>query len=110
MGLPNGHRAELGTKLEDYVLNPAHGEGRHKARVFESALGITLANADLLRDALRDAAAHSDAVAAKGDNGFGEVYVVRFSMRTARGAATVLSAWIVRNGEDFPRLTSCYVA
>lgn len=49
MGLPNGHRAELGTKLEDYVLNPAHGEGRHKARVFESALGITLTNADLLR-------------------------------------------------------------
>ncbi|WP_420827328.1 hypothetical protein [Halochromatium salexigens] len=31
-------------------------------------------------------------------------------MRTARGAATVLSAWIVRHGEDFPRLTSCYVA
>jgi hypothetical protein len=110
MGLPNGHRADLGTKLEDYVLNPAHGEGRHKARVFESALGITLANAHLLRQALLDAAAHSDAVIAKGDNGFGEVYVVRFAMRAPRGGATVLSAWIVRHGEDFPRLTSCYVA
>jgi hypothetical protein len=110
MRLPNGHRADLGTKLEDYVLNPAHGEGRHKARVFESALGITATNADELRDALLDAAAHSDAVIDKGDNGFGEVYVIRFSMRTARGAATLLSAWIVRHGEDFPRLTSCYVA
>jgi len=110
MGLPNGHRADLGTKLEDYVLNPVHGEGRHKARVFESALGITLANAHLLREALLDAAVHSDTVIAKGDNGFGEVYVVRFSMRTPRGAATVLSAWIIRHGEDFPRLTSCYVA
>ena len=25
------------------------------------------------------------------------------------GEATVRSSWIVRSGEDFPRLTSCYV-
>jgi hypothetical protein len=48
MRLPNGNRADLGTKLEDYVLNPRHREGRHKARVFESALGLTLANVDVL--------------------------------------------------------------
>jgi hypothetical protein len=48
MRIPNGHRANLGTKLEDYVLNPAHIEGRHKARVFGSALGITVANSRLL--------------------------------------------------------------
>ena len=72
---------------------------------FQTDIGQSwaLTNADLLRDALRDAAAHSDAVIAKGDNGFGDVYVVRFSMRTARGAATVLSAWIVRHGELKPR-------
>jgi len=44
MKLPNGARADLGTKIEDYVLNPRHWEGRHKARVFESVLGISLAN------------------------------------------------------------------
>jgi hypothetical protein len=61
-------------------VNPAHGEGRHKARVFEFALGISLANAHLLRGARLDASAYSDAVIAKGANGFGEVYVVRFSL------------------------------
>ena len=48
MKLPNGDRADLGTKIEDYVLNPRHWEGRHKARVFESVLGITLANRTIL--------------------------------------------------------------
>jgi hypothetical protein len=51
MRLPNGGRADLGTKLEDYVLHPRHREGRHKARLFESALGITLANTSVLRQA-----------------------------------------------------------
>jgi hypothetical protein len=45
----------------------------------------------------------------KGDNGFGEVYVLRFPMKTDRGAATVLTAWVIRHGEDFPRLTTCYI-
>jgi hypothetical protein len=44
MKLPNGERADLGSKIEDYVLNPSHWEGRHKARVFESMLGITLSD------------------------------------------------------------------
>jgi hypothetical protein len=35
--------------------------------------------------------------------------VLDFEMRTAVGTATVRSGWIVRHGEDFPRLTSCYV-
>lgn len=109
MRLPNGDRAELGTKVEDYMLNSLHRQGRHKARVFESVLGITAANADLLRRALRDAAATSDQAEARGESGFGEVYTVRFPLRTAKGSATVLSVWIVRHGEDFPRLATCYI-
>jgi len=31
MKLPNGDHADLGTKIEDYVLNPRHWEGHHKA-------------------------------------------------------------------------------
>ena len=76
MKLPNGGRADLGAKLEDYTLNPLHRDGRNKARVFDSVLGITLANADVLRHALLDAAANSDHVEPRGDNGFGEVYVL----------------------------------
>ena len=50
MRLPTGDRADLGTKIEDYVLNSLDRR-RHKARVFESVLGITSANADMLRRA-----------------------------------------------------------
>ncbi|MBI2928065.1 MAG: hypothetical protein HYY24_20515 [Verrucomicrobia bacterium] len=109
MKLPNGERAELGTKLEDYSLNPFHRHGQHKARVFESVLGITLANREVLATALLDAAANSEEAVAKGDNGFGETYVSRFRLTTEKGTALVLSAWIVRHGEDFPRLTTCFI-
>lgn len=103
MKLPNGNRAELGTKLIDYVLNPAHRHGRHKARVFESSLGITRENQRPLAEALRKAAADSTAAKPMGDQGFGETFEIQFSLATDKGKATVLSAWIIRRGEDFPR-------
>lgn len=109
MKLPKGERADLGTKLEEYVLNPAHREGRHKARLFESALGITLANLELLRQAILAAAANSDQAQPCGDNGHGVVYSLRFRLETPKGSAVVLTAWIVRHGEDFPRMTTCYI-
>jgi len=109
MKLPNGGRADVGTKLQDYVLNPSHWEGRHKARVFESALGITLRNQDVLRNAILTAAADSDEAEPIGDNGHGVVYVLRLSLTTARGTAMVLTVWIVRHEEDFPRLITCYI-
>src|SRR5688500_616946 len=109
MRLPNGERADLGDKLEQYVLNPNHRHGRHKARVFEAVLGITLANRDVLADAMLAAARDSDDADSRGDNGHGEQYVLRFPLQTPTGSATVLTAWIVRHGEDFPRLTTCYI-
>ena len=65
MKIPNGDRADLGSKLEEYSLNSTHRQGQHKARVFESALGITLANADVLRTALRQTAANSEVQSTK---------------------------------------------
>lgn len=109
MKLPNGNRADLGAKIKDYSLNPLHREGRHKARVFASTLGITLGNQEVLRVAVRRAAAESDEAEPRGDNGFGEVFVLRFSLATDVGTATVLTAWIVRKDEDFPRLSTCYI-
>ena len=109
MKLPNGDRADLGTKIEDYVLNPRHREGRHKARVFESVLGITLANGEVLRRAILSAAENSDDAEPLGNNGHGEVYILRFPVETRRGSATVLTVWIIRDGEDFPRLITCYI-
>jgi Domain of unknown function (DUF6883) len=109
MKLPDGDHADLGTKIEDYVLNPSHWEGRHKARVFESVLGITINNQQVLREAVLAAAANSDEAEALGDNGHGLVYVLRFPLTTANGTAMILTAWIIRYAEDFPRLITCYI-
>ncbi len=109
MKLPNGERADLGAKLEEYVLNLRHREGRHKARVFQAILGISLAEAPVLRQALLTEAANSDQAESRGDNGYGEVYALRFRLATLKGTATVLSGWIIRREEDFPRLTTCYI-
>jgi Domain of unknown function (DUF6883) len=109
MKLPNGQRANIGAKLENYALNPSHWEGRHKARVFESVLGIPLSNRDALRDVILAAAANSDEAEAIGDNGHGRAYLLRFPLTTAHGTAMILTVWIILHGEDFPRLVPCYI-
>ena len=109
MKLPNGHRAELGDKLEEYCLNADHPRGKNKARVFKSALGITVANAYLLRDAILGAAATSAEIRETGDNGYGMTYQMIFRMESHAGSAAVMTGWIVEKGTNFPRLTTCYI-
>jgi len=109
MKLPNGEHADLGSKLTDYVLNSNHREGRHKARVFESVLGVTQGNLHVLADAIVSAASNSSEAEFRGDNGYGEIYVLRFPMETDQRRAVVVTAWIVLYGEDFPRLVTCYI-
>ena len=105
---PQWRSSGLGTKLEDYVLNPRHREGRHKARLFESALGITLANTGVLRQTILSAADIRRMLNRSEITGT-ELYVLRFALEAEKGSATVLTAWIVRDGEDFPRLVTCYI-
>lgn len=107
--LPNPDQAVVPIeKFTGYVLNPEHPVGKNKARVFKSALGLTLDDASLLQDKVRQVATTHDAVE-QGRNSYGRRFVIDFEMTTDVGTTTVRSAWIVRNGEDFPRLTSCYV-
>jgi|SRR5579859_3783564 len=109
MKLPNAERALVDEKkLREYCLNPIHPRGRHKARVFASALGIYQENADILRQALLIAAVRNEAVAGEHDK-FGRRYMLDFEMIGPAGSASVRSSWIVLAGEDCPRLTSCYV-
>jgi hypothetical protein len=61
MKLPNGDRAELGDKLERYCLNYEHQKGKHKALLFEKRLGITIANKEILEQALKEAAIEGEA-------------------------------------------------
>ena len=109
MKMPGGNAAIVDRqKLAGYCLNPEHSRGKHKARVFATALGFTAENADDLRTALLTAAATSDAQPAATDR-FGDRYVIEFEIRGPRGAEIVKSTWIVRRGESSPRLTSCFV-
>ncbi len=109
MKLPGGDRAVVDiAKFRDYCLNDQHPRGRHKARVFASVLGLTAADADVLRQALLGAAREGQALESDRDN-YGQRYVVDLEMSGPRGRASVQSSWIILHGEDFPRLTSCYV-
>ena len=109
MKLPNAEHAfaDVG-KLRDYCLNPNYPRGRHKARVFLAALGLTAADAEHVCAALLSAARTVDAIAGDRD-AYGQRYVLDFLMTGPARQARVRSAWIVRVGEDFPRLSSCYV-
>jgi hypothetical protein len=107
--LPNGDRAVVDlAKLHDYCLNPYHQDGKHKARVFKSALGVGRADAEWLRERIPEAAATRPAVLTA-VTPFGILYVLDFVLTTTSGSAVVRSGWIVRRGEDYARLTTCYV-
>lgn len=109
MKLPNAERAIVDIrKLREYALNPNHSRGRHKARVFSSALGLTQYNVAELRDELLRAARAYDAEPQDVDE-HGQRYVIEFEMMRGSKSATIHSGWIVRSGENFPRLTTCYV-
>jgi hypothetical protein len=107
--LPNSERALIDPqKLIAYSLDPEHDEGRHKALLFESLLGISRHNVKLLLDALEQAALTGDAVLGKLDT-YGQRYTIDFDFTGPSGTATIRSAWIIRTGEDFPRLVTCYI-
>ncbi len=107
--LPNPEDAVVEMrKLRDYCLSPEHPRGKHKARVFASALGLTAGDSEELRRTLVSAALSEEARPAEEDE-YGRRYVLDFEMSTEVGSARVRSGWIVRFGEDFPRFTSCWV-
>jgi len=107
--LPNSHKAVVEIqKLSNYSLNPNHPVGKHKARVFKAALGITLEDAGWLREQALEVAL-SDDVRRGADSIFGAKYVIDSMLEYKGMSAMVRFSWIIETGTDFPRLTSCYV-
>ncbi|MBC6435634.1 hypothetical protein FM036_40330 [Nostoc sp. HG1] len=107
MKLPNGHLANLGHKIEEYSLNLNHEQGKNKAVLFASKLGITRENAERLKQALKEAAINED-VAIQKTNEYGTHYNMKFRLKTQVGESLILAAWIVRSRETSPRFTNCY--
>jgi hypothetical protein len=107
--LPNADRAVVDVaKLRDYSLNPAHSEGKHKARVFRSALGFMAADAEKLREMILAAVLANEAAQGVTDE-HGMRYRVDFEAQGLRGVVAIRTAWHIDTGETVPRLVSCYV-
>lgn len=107
MLLPNGDQAQLGDKLERYCLNFSHSKGKDKAKLFQKRLGITIENKAILEAGLLQAAVTQKAIL-RSDNEFGQQYNIKFYLETDNDSSWIMSCWIVRKGETFPRLTNTY--
>ena len=100
MRLPNHENAVIDIrKLTEYALDPESPRGRHKARVFRSALGMTRENAEELRRLILDSLANGEAKPGEIDF-YDERYTVDCRINTAAGEATVRTGWIVRQKES----------
>ncbi len=118
MFLPENEKAIVDiAKLRDYCLNPNHPVGKHKAKVFASALGFTAEDAGRLRQMLFNAALLDQAVVKEKDQ-YGQRYQIDFAINlysldavgiVTEGVVVIRSAWIVLINEVLPRLTTCYV-
>ncbi len=107
--IPYADRAVIDIrKLRDYCLNPAHDEGRHKARVFAAALGLTLIDAEALRAILLDIVLTHEAQLDDRD-AYGQRYIVDFWLDWHGKQAQGRSGWLLEHGSMTPRLTSCKV-
>ena len=109
MLLPNADKAIVkAEKITDYILNVDHFEGRNKARVFASVLGLKKEHADYLIQAIREAIRINDAVK-QSASAFGTKYIVDFDWTFENKTATIRTAWIVEHEDGVPRLTTCYI-
>ena len=108
MKVPNANRAVVEIrKLRDYCLNVLHDEGKHKARLFKSALDMNADNAEQLRNILLQIIKTNDAELSRRDK-YGQRYTVDFMLKWQGKQAKIRSGWIIEHGYDIPRMTSCY--
>jgi hypothetical protein len=95
-------------KISDYCLNPEHPRGKHKARVFQSALGMTSANVDDLISSINRRIRDIECEVGEAD-AYGQRYAVDIELEYNGKKAFVRTSWIIKHGEIRPRLTTCFV-
>ncbi len=108
--LPNGRSAIIPEpKIKGYALNMNHPTGKDKAVAFETALGYNQENADDLINNIQVNIRNYRAMF-KDETQYGKRYEIIMNLKGANGkTANVLTAWMIKNGDDFPTLTSAYV-
>ncbi len=95
-------------KLVDYCLNPLHPDGKHKARVFEKALGITQKNSVKLKQLVLQSAEFGEIIIEQ-ENNFGKIYRVENEVEGLNQKEILCTLWIIRKGDNIPYLTSCFI-
>lgn len=109
MRLPNSERAIVDIrKITDYILNATHVRRRHKARAFRETLSIDYADAEWLQVAILQGIQANEALEMTADE-FGSRWRVDMPMVRHQDTIVVRTVWIMRPGEDFPRLVTCWV-
>lgn len=107
MLLPNVELASVDEeKVRDYLMSSEHPIGRFKAAFFRS-LGYTRDEWELLRSHLLTLASRCAAVAKPADV-YGQKYEVSGILEGPSGSADLMTVWIIRAGEDHPRLVTAY--
>jgi hypothetical protein len=108
MKLPNGDQAEIPMqKLIGYSLNPEHPSGKHKARVFASVLGITIENADTLRELIQTAAVEGEVVQ-QDTTPFGQLFKVDWTVLGTQ-EVQLRTIWEITSTNPNPRLVSAFI-
>jgi hypothetical protein len=107
--LPNSQQAVIElAKLREYCLSPEHPRGRHKARVFREALGLSVDDAEWLLQKLRKGIQNHPAEQQKTDS-FGSRWRVDLPLTRQDKSVVVRTGWMIKTGEQFPRLITCWV-
>ncbi len=108
MRIPNADRAVIDpAKLHGYLLSRSHPIGRFKAAFF-LALGYSLEDWRQLEADLRSQHLSQDATREK-QTPYGQKYAIRATLVGPLGdSADVVSVWVVRTGEEFPRFVTAY--
>ena len=108
MKLPGAARAVVDpAKLQDYLLSPSHPVGRFKAFFF-ATLGYTARNWDVLQSELLQVARTQDSESVE-QSAYGEKFELRATLVGPNGRSSdIITVWIVRGDEDFPRFVTAY--
>jgi hypothetical protein len=108
MKLPNGDRAVIPIgKLLGYCLNPNHPKGKHKARVFKSALGITADNVERLVQLIQLAAVQGEIVQARTTD-FGQEFKLDWWI-DGHDELQLRTIWIIPHDSTEPQLVSAFI-
>ena len=109
MFVPNAEKATVDIrKLNGYALDLNNEVGKHKARVFASALNLTQKDAPILQAALLEAVKTIEATVGKLDE-YGQRYMVDFEFERQGKRAGIRSAWIIDKNSEIPRLITCLI-